>query len=64
MSKEADELGRELESKQPKGAGAYYTPKELLPETEIRSETGDFLKRIYDWLIRSGTQNPPYSRKK
>lgn len=56
----ADEQGRELESKQPKGEGMYYTPKELLPESEIKSEIGGFLKRIYDWLIKNGTQNPPY----
>ena len=62
MDNSADEKGRELESKQPKGAGMYYTPKELLP-VELQTETGGFLKRIYDWLIRSGTQNPPYSGK-
>lgn len=57
----ADEKGRELESKQPKGVGVYYTPKELLPDLEIKTETGGFLKKIYEWLIGNDKQNPPFS---
>jgi hypothetical protein len=41
--------------------GMYYTPRELLPYIEIRTETGRFLKDAADWLVKGLTVNPPYS---
>ena len=58
---EADELGRELESKQPKGAGAYYTPEHIADPT---SGSGSFLKKAADELQKGLTKNPPYKGKK
>ena len=58
---EADELGRELEKKNPKGAGKYYTPEHVANPT---SGSGAFLKEVADELQKGLTQNPPYSGKK
>ena len=43
--------------------GMYYTPKELLDSQTIQCETGGFLLRVYEWLIKGLTVNPPYEVK-
>lgn len=53
----SDEKGRELESKQPKGPGAYYTPEHI---ADPSAGSGSFLKQAADDLQKYLTQNPPY----
>ena len=55
----ADELGRELESKQPKGTGKYYTPKQI---ADPASGSGAFLKDAADDLEKGLTKNPPFGK--
>ena len=56
---EANELGRELESKQPKGTGKYYTPKQI---ADPASGSGAFLKDAADDLEKGLTKNPPFGK--